>query len=103
MFETRIDERPRLHLVACHTGETIDIPGPNVLVGRHSEADLRLPFGDVSRRHCRIVHQDGCWRIIDLASMNGTYVNESRVQEAELHPGDQIRVANVVFELRRAG
>lgn len=102
MFETRIDERPRLHLVARHTGETIELPGPNVLVGRHSEADLRLPFGDVSRRHCRFVHHDGHWRIIDLSSMNGTFVNDSRVNEADLQPGDEIRVANLVFELRPA-
>src|SRR5262245_33051778 len=102
MFETKVDNRPRLHLLACHTGESIDLPGPSVLVGRHSDADLRLPFGDVSRRHCRFVHQNGSWRIIDLASMNGTYVNESRVNEADVRPGDHIRVANFVFELRKA-
>jgi pSer/pThr/pTyr-binding forkhead associated (FHA) protein len=34
--------------------------------------------------------------------MNGTFVNDSRVNEADLQPGDEIRVANLVFELRPA-
>lgn len=101
MFETQIDSRPWLHLVALHTGEALEVPGPNVLVGRHSDADVRLPSGDVSRRHCRIVHESDGWRVIDLASMNGTYVNDSRIDEAKLQPGDHLRIGGFVFELTR--
>ena len=46
----------------------IDLTRPDVLLGRQSDADLRLPQPDVSRQHCRISkHPDGYLLRIDLA------------------------------------
>jgi hypothetical protein len=89
----------RLRLFVCPSGEAIAIPGDSILVGRHSDADLRLPLPDVSRRHCRFVCKQGHWRVIDLSSTNGTFVNEHKIDEADLKPGDHIRVSGVEFEL----
>src|SRR5262249_50068342 len=79
------------------SGQRLELIKPDVLVGRHSAADVRLAFPDVSRRHCRLVFQDGCWHVIDLSSMNGVYVNGEQLQEAALYEGDQLRVGSVTF------
>ena len=102
MFQTVFDDRPRLHLLATHTGEVYDLVGPSVLAGRHSDADLRLPLCDVSRRHCRFEFDHGDWHVIDLSSRNGTFVNERRVDDAVVHHGDRVRIGNFVFEVTQA-
>jgi pSer/pThr/pTyr-binding forkhead associated (FHA) protein len=79
-----------------HPGDhPIILTGPDVLLGRHSEADLRMPMPDVSRRHCRFVFTAAGWQLIDLDSLNGVYLNGARVRCAALHPGDHIRVGAV--------
>ena len=52
---------PGLYLVLQPSGATLELMQPDVLVGRHSSADVRLPLPDVSRRHCRLVFGKGCW------------------------------------------
>jgi pSer/pThr/pTyr-binding forkhead associated (FHA) protein len=91
--------RPKLTLLACPDGHMVEVEGPSALVGRHSEADLQLPRTEVSRRHCRLLFDNGGWRVVDLSSTNGTFVNEVRVEEAELHPGDHLRIGGFEFDV----
>ena len=63
------------------------------------DCDLRIPLGDVSRKHCRLIRDGDTVRIEDLGSSNGTYHNGQRVQEAVLSPGDSVQVGPVVFVL----
>jgi hypothetical protein len=71
----------------------VALPGRGeVVIGRGRDNALRLPDPDTSRRHARILCEDGRYRIQDLASTNGTFVNGERVQERELSPGDRIRI-----------
>src|SRR5262249_50890628 len=70
----------------------------DMLVGRHSCADVRLSLPDVSRRHCRFVFADGSWRVVDMNSLNGLFVNGERLQEATLFHGDRIRIGSLTFE-----
>jgi len=46
----------------------------------------------VSRRHAEISNEDGSFRIVDMGSLNGTYVNKLRVEEADLSSGDEIQI-----------
>ena len=73
------------------------------VIGRREDCDLRIPLGDVSRKHCRIVRDGEMLKIEDLGSSNGTYLNAHRVQEALLSPGDSIQVGPVVFVLQVDG
>jgi pSer/pThr/pTyr-binding forkhead associated (FHA) protein len=83
-----------------HPGDhPIVLIAPDVLLGRHSEADLRMPVPDVSRRHCRFVFTDGAWQLIDLDSLNGVYLNGARVRCAALHPGDHIRICSFAIDV----
>jgi len=67
------------------------------VIGRREDCDFRIPLGDVSRKHCRLIKDDGTLRIEDLGSSNGTFINGERVQQAELHAGDTLQVGPVVF------
>ena len=75
----------------------IDVITPVATVGRLSDADLRLAYADVSRRHCQFVFENGQWRVYDLHSLNGVYVNQRPIADATLFAGDQVRVGSVTF------
>jgi len=73
------------------------------VIGRREDCDLRVPLGDVSRKHCRLVRDGDTLKVEDLGSSNGTFLNARRVQEALLSPGDSIQVGPVVFVLQIDG
>jgi hypothetical protein len=73
------------------------------VIGRREDCDLRIPVGDVSRKHCRILSGDDGVRVEDLGSSNGTFVNHERVQQADLNPGDTLGVGPVQFVVQIDG
>ncbi|MEE3369910.1 MAG: FHA domain-containing protein [Planctomycetota bacterium] len=70
---------------------------PPVVLGRGHEASIPLPHPLVSRLHCEIVHQQGRLLVRDLGSLNGTFVGNQRVSEAELPSGELLTVGSVTF------
>jgi pSer/pThr/pTyr-binding forkhead associated (FHA) protein len=86
-----------LRLVLQPSERVLELDRPDVVLGRHSQADVRLPLPDVSRRHCRFLWSDGSWQVFDLQSTNGVYVNDQRVTRTTLHPGDQVRIGGFTF------
>src|SRR5438552_1787940 len=80
----------------------IVVDRPEMVAGRHSEADIRLPLPDVSRRHCRFTWSDGRWRVVDLGSLNGIFVNDQNVRDAFLCPGDRLRIGGFAFIVQMA-
>jgi hypothetical protein len=75
--------------------------GPTTTIGRLPECDVVLTDPAASRRHARIDRRDGLWRIEDLGSTNGTYVNDEPVSERVLADGDRITIGTTVLEFRR--
>ena len=65
---------------------------PRVIVGRKRTSDLALPDQGVSSAHCEFVVEAGWFVVRDLASINGTFVNDRRVSEARLRDGDVVRL-----------
>lgn len=63
-----------------------------VSVGRDSHADILLDDSTVSRAHAMFKCNNGVFSIADAGSLNGTYVNRERVDEAVLHNGDEIMI-----------
>src|SRR5437660_8597598 len=88
-----------LKLVLQPNGLSVQLTRPDMLLGRHSTADIRLPLPDVSRRHCRFVFQDGVWQVLDLESLNGLYVNDEKVQQAALHDQDILAMGGFQFKV----
>lgn len=74
------------------------------VIGRREDADLRIPLGDVSRKHARLIREPDGLRLEDLGSSNGTFLNGQRIEvEAMLQAGDSIQVGPVVFVLQVDG
>jgi pSer/pThr/pTyr-binding forkhead associated (FHA) protein len=61
-------------------------------VGRHPESDIFLDDVTVSRRHAEFVHDGDRYLVRDVGSLNGTYLNRDRLEEAELHSGDEVQI-----------
>src|SRR6476469_503645 len=73
------------------------------VMGRREDCDFRIPLGDISRKHCRLIKEEEVLKVEDLGSSNGTYVNGKRVHDAELAPGDTVQIGPVVFVLQLDG
>ena len=73
-------------------GEAILVRRFPVILARPAHRPLTPEACTVSPYHCRIDLQDGVLVVRDLGSKHGTYVNESRVQEACLWPGSKLTV-----------
>jgi pSer/pThr/pTyr-binding forkhead associated (FHA) protein len=61
-------------------------------VGRHPDSNIFLDDITVSRRHAEIRRRATAFALHDVGSLNGTYVNKERVEEAELRSGDEIQI-----------
>lgn len=61
-------------------------------VGRHPESDIFLDDITVSRRHVEFRREDDSFRVHDVGSLNGTYLNGDRVDDARLQSGDEVRI-----------
>ena len=73
-------------------GEHFIPQGPRTTIGRSPDCDVFLDDVTVSRNHAVLVEQDGRFAIEDQGSLNGTYVNRSRVESAELEDGDELQI-----------
>ena len=60
--------------------------------GRHPESDIFLDDITVSRRHAEFVTSDQVTTVRDVGSLNGTYVNRERIEEARLSSGDEVQI-----------
>jgi FHA domain-containing protein/zinc ribbon protein len=60
--------------------------------GRHPDSDIFLDDVTVSRRHAEFYRQGARFTVRDVGSLNGTYVNGERVEEAELTGGDEVQI-----------
>ncbi len=74
-----------------------------VVLGRDPECPVRLPAGDVSRRHARIWPEGDGHLVADLGSTNGTWVNGREVERTRLRAGDRIRVGPFLARYVAAG
>ena len=68
-----------------------------ITIGRESGNFVQLDDNEVSRRHAEIRRIEGRFVVGDLKSSNGTYVNNRKVERAELSSGDQIQIGRTVM------
>jgi adenylate cyclase len=84
-------------LIPLGGGDPIPLPDPRVkqqlLIGRRESCDIVLRFANVSAHHCQLSIDGGYWRVRDLQSRNGIKVNDVRVTDRRLDPGDVLAVA----------
>jgi transcriptional regulator with GAF, ATPase, and Fis domain len=83
---------PRLSLTVDReagrgTSRTVFFDGEVCRIGTHSSNDLVVQDPAVSRFHCRLVREEGAWRVRDWGSLNGTRLEGVRIRDADL-PAD---------------
>ncbi|HRB99234.1 MAG TPA: FHA domain-containing protein [Dermatophilaceae bacterium] len=88
--------RPQTALLVVVRGANVGarflLDDAQVSAGRHPDSDIFLDDVTVSRRHAVFVREDGSYRVRDVGSLNGTYVNRSLVDEAVLRAGDEVQI-----------
>jgi hypothetical protein len=93
--ETAINRAP---LVLEVNGTRHPLQPPGLVIGRGSDADLRINDPGISRRHAQIrvapAGQGLRIDIVDLGSTNGIMVNGQRVQQAALQEGSRIEIGS---------
>ena len=61
-------------------------------IGRHPDSDIVLDDVTVSRRHAEFLQRGDGYVVKDVGSLNGTYLNRERIDEAELSNGDEVQI-----------
>ncbi|HEV3004353.1 MAG TPA: FHA domain-containing protein [Pirellulales bacterium] len=87
-------------LIPVGGGDPIPLLKKSLLVGRRESCDIVLRFPNVSAHHCQLTLMSGYWYIRDLQSRNGVKVNNLRVTEKRLDPGDSLAIAKHRYEVQ---
>ena len=93
---------PKWSLVADSSwlsGQEYSIPARSSVVGRGSQCDIVIPGTHLSRQHAQLTIKGNLLHIRDLASANGTYINDERITEGIARPGDRLRLDVYSFRL----
>ena len=82
----------RLEIIEAVGRRQVPVDKNVFTIGRRAENDLTLQKPDVSRDHAKIVRDGDQWRLHDVQSRYGTFVNGARVEQHDLRHGDAIRL-----------
>lgn len=77
------------------------VDGQPLLVGRDMGTATRLKDPQVAMLHCEVLLKDGKVTLTDRGSSGGTLVNNQRIQQVELQPGDVFRVGDTRISLEK--
>ncbi|WP_426247203.1 FHA domain-containing protein FhaB/FipA [Nocardioides sp. LHG3406-4] len=93
------------HLIVVegeNTGARAELADAPLIIGRGTDAAIRLDDDYVSTRHARVATSGDQWFVEDLGSTNGTYLGSVRItQPTTLTLGTQIRIGKTILELRK--
>jgi pSer/pThr/pTyr-binding forkhead associated (FHA) protein len=93
------------HLIVVegdNAGARAELDDAPLLIGRGSDAAIRLDDDYVSTRHARVAAHNDEWFVEDLGSTNGTYVGSVRItQPTTIGLGIQVRIGKTILELRK--
>ena len=98
---------PRLIVIkGVDEGKQFELSGGVLNIGRDAHSTLRLHDTEVSRRHAEFHPLDnGGYKVLDVGSANGTFVNNVLMREAILQSGDHVQIGQtiLVFSSGRTG
>ncbi len=77
--------------------KSFPMPSSITIIGRRTTCDLCIPLMAVSKKHCQLSYRNGRLKIRDLDSKNGTIINGNRIGEAEIKPGDAVKIGPLAF------
>lgn len=81
------------------TGRSLELSAERITIGRAEDNTFQIPDPSVSSHHCELTLAGGQVRVKDLNSTNGTFIDEQQITEAELKPGQTLRLGRVEIRL----
>jgi len=81
----------------------VPVGGRPVTIGRAPDNDLSVDNLAVSNYHAKIYYEAGRMVVEDLDSLNGTFVNDLRIERATLHDGDKIHIGKHTIKVDTSG
>ncbi len=84
-------------LSGANESETFAVAHSSVTLGRGEQADIVIDDEAMSRRHLEVSYRNLEFRLKDMESSNGTFLNGSEVKEYALRNGDKIMAGETVF------
>lgn len=91
-FVRATEDGRKLFLAVPHDGAAV--------IGSSGDANIRLPYEGVSRRHAVVESSSGSIVLRDLGSTNGTWVNGERITTRRLLHGDSVRLGTISLEFK---
>lgn len=81
-------------------GKEFALTSDRTTIGRSQVCDIQLDEPSLSSEHARLVRSEDGWRVINLLSTNGVFVNDEKVFSHRLADGDVIRLGRVRLRFR---
>jgi len=88
----------RLDFVINDEQKFFSLKQNEITIGKLPGNDFYLDDNSISRKHCKLIKEDNTFKIVDLNSTNGTYVNGKRIREKILSVGDNITVGRSILK-----
>lgn len=79
------------------SGQRFILDKDKIEVGRRPNSDIVLDVSSVSAMHAQVIRQGEKWKVLNLLSSNGTFVNGEKIVEKEILPGDRVAFAGAEF------
>jgi transcriptional regulator with GAF, ATPase, and Fis domain len=92
-----VSRPPSTHLTVegPESSTLIGLAEAAVVLGRGGSSDVKIADRSLSAEHCRFERVDDGWKVVDMNSRNGTYVNDVLVKQRLLADGDRIRLGRL--------
>ena len=84
-------------------GRSFPLTGGRCVIGRANSCDIPLTDSSVSSEHARLSEDAEGWRVANLLSTNGTFINGKRISNERINHGDRLRLGRVEFVFEWAG
>jgi len=94
-----LDQPALIGLTPPFSGRRFRLRPGKTAIGRRNDNDIVLADGSVSSLHAWIVEDHGSYRLMNILSTNGSFVNNERITETLLKEGDHIRFGGVELQL----
>jgi len=87
-------------------GHRFFLTEPEMIIGRDPSADISVSDPGISRKHAKVVKENGKVKMVDLGSSNGTFINDKKLASGDsvcLAKEDMIKMGNSIFKFLPAG